>query len=174
MSELDEAWEAALAEAKRRARGAGRADIARYLDLRSRNDLLRRTAIDWLTAALTALAGEANRKGAAIQIERQDAHSFRRGSATMIGNQLTLRRGVRALSLESGWPRTPRDGFVRGDGLACANLKHFGRPRSNAELLLARSSNGLPQWLVIEKTGTQLPFTEAQIRDHFITFLSES
>src|ERR1700686_3948610 len=144
MSELEEAWELALAEATRRARGAGRADIARYLDLRSKNDLLRRTAVDWLTATLTALAGEANRKGAAIQIERQDSHSFRRGSSTMIGNQLTLRRGVRALSLESGWPRAPRDGFVRGDGLAWANLKHFGRTRSNAELLLAPSSNGFP------------------------------
>jgi len=174
MSELDETWELALAEAARRARGAGRADVARYLDLRSQNDLLRRTAIDWLAATLTALAGEANRKGAAIQIERHDPHSFRRGSATMIGNQLTLKRGVRALSLESGWPRAPRDGFVSGDGLACANLKHFGRPRANAELLLARSAKGLPRWLIIEKTGEQTPLTEAAIRNHFIAFLSES
>ena len=157
MSELEEAWAVALAEATRRARGAGRADIARYLDLRSKNDLLRRTAIDWLTATLTSLAGEANRQGAAIQMERQDSHSFRRGSSTMVGNQLILRHGVRSLSLETGWPRTPRDGFVRGDGLACANIKHFGRPRSNAELLLARSAKGLPQWLVIEKTGDQTP-----------------
>jgi hypothetical protein len=174
MSELDEAWEVALAEATRRARGAGRADIARYLDLRSKNDLLRRTAIDWLTATLTSLAGEANRKGAAIQMERQDLHSFRRGSATMVGTQLTLRRGVRSLSLETGWPRTPGDGFVRGDGLACANLKHFGRPRSNAELLLARSAKGLPQWLVIEKTGVQTRLSEADIRRHFSMLLAES
>jgi hypothetical protein len=174
MSELDEAWEVALAEATRRARGAGRADIARYLDLRSKNDLLRRTAVDWLTAALTSLAGEANRKGAGIQIERLEAHSFRRGSSTMVGNQLTLRCGVRALLLESGWPRAPRDGFVHGDGLACANIKHFGRPRSNAELLLARSSKGLPQWLVLEKTGDQTPLSEADIRKHFSLLLAES
>jgi len=174
MSELEEAWEIALAEAKQRARGAGRADIARYLDLRSKNDLLRRTAIDWLTATLTALAGEANRRGAGIQIERQESHSFRRGSATMVGSQLTLRRGVRALSLESGWPRKPGDGFVRGDGLACANIKHFGRTRSNAELLLARSSNGRPQWLIIEKTQTKTPLTKVQIRHHLSILLSES
>src|SRR5260221_13763885 len=96
MSELEEAWEIALAEAARRARTTGRADIASYLDLRSKNDLLRRTAIDWLTATLTALAGEANRKGAGIQIERRDSHTFRRDSATMVGTQLTLRRGVRS------------------------------------------------------------------------------
>jgi hypothetical protein len=53
MSELEEAWEIALAEAKHRARGAGRADVANYLDLRSKNDLLRRTAIDWLIGTLT-------------------------------------------------------------------------------------------------------------------------
>ena len=156
------------------ARATGRADITRYLDLRSKNDLLRRTAIDWLTATLTSLAGEANRRGAGIQIERQESHSFRHGSATMVGSQLTLRRGVRALSFESGWPRKPVDGFVRGDGLACANIKHFGRPRSNAELLLARSSNGLPQWLIIEKTQTKTPLNEAQIRHHLSILLSES
>ena len=173
MSELEEAWEVALAAAKQRARGAGRADISRYLDLRSKNDLVRRTAIDWLTATLTSLAGEANRRGAGIQIERHESHSFRRGSATMVGSQLTLRRGVRTLSLETGWPRKPGDGFVRGDGLACANIKHFGRPRSNAELLLARSPNGLPQWLTIEKTEGKTPLTEAQIRHHLSVLLSE-
>jgi hypothetical protein len=173
MSELEDAWEIALAEAKQRARGAGRADVARYLDLRSKNDLLRRTAIDWLTATLTSLAGEANRRGAAIQIEKHESHSFRRGSATMIGSQLTLRHGVRALSIESGWPRKPSDGFVRGDGLACANIKHFGRPRSNAELVLARSANGLPQWQIIEKTERRTPLTEAQIRRHLSILLSE-
>jgi hypothetical protein len=173
MSELEEAWELALAEANRRAQAAGRADIARYLDLRAKNDLLRRTAVDWLTAFLTSLAGEANRKGAGIQIERQDPHRFRQGSATMVGIQITLRSGVRALSIESGWPRTPRDGIVSGNGLACANIKHFGRHRSNAQLLLARSSNGLPRWLVLEKTGAQTPLSEARIRQHFSLLLVE-
>ena len=174
MSELEEAWEIALAEARQRARGAGRADIARYLDLRSKNDLLRRTAIDWLTATLTSLAAEANRRGAAIQIERHDSHRFRRGAATMIGSQLTLRHGVRAMSIESGWPRKTGDGFVRGDGLACANIKHFGRPGSNAELVLARSTNGLPQWQITEKSQARTPLSEAHIRRHLSTLLGES
>jgi hypothetical protein len=172
MSKLEEAWELALAEATRRAHTAGRADISRYLDLRAKNDLLRRTAVDWLIATLTSLAGEANRNGAAIRIERQEPHRFHRGAATMVGIQLTLRTGVRALSIESGWPRTPRDGIVRGNGLACANIKHFGRHRSNAELFLARS-NGLPQWLVMEETGDQTPLSEAHLRDHLSLLLAE-
>src|ERR1044071_4826707 len=119
MTELDEAWEIALAQATQRAHGAGRADIARYLDLRRRNDLLRRAATDWLLDAVFVLAAEANRKGQAIQIERNEDHRFTRGAATMVGKALTLRHGVRALMVESGWPRTPRDGVVRGNGLAC-------------------------------------------------------
>ena len=74
MSELEDAWELALAEAMRRAQIAGRADIGGYLDLRAQNDLLRRAAADWLTITFTSLAAVANRHGAGIQIEQKDAH----------------------------------------------------------------------------------------------------
>lgn len=174
LSELDEAWESALAEAKQRARAAGRTDIEDYLDLRRQNDLLRRTAIDWLMNTVAMLAGDANRAGAGIQIERQESHRFTVGHATMVGRQLTLRNGVRALMVESGWPRTPRDGFMRGGGLARGHIKHFGRKRSNAELLLERTASGRPQWMLIEPTGTRSPLTESQIRDHISILLSES
>jgi hypothetical protein len=174
LSELDEAWDLALAEAKRRAHAAGRADIAQYLALRAQNDLLRRTAIDWLVDTLTAFAADANRRGAAIQIELSDAHHFRVGQATMVGTKLTLRHGERTLSIESGWPRTPRDGIVRGNGLACANLKHLGRPRRNAHLLLARSSGGAPQWLIIERTETRTALSEDHLRDHISVLLAEN
>jgi len=174
MTELDDAWELALAEAKRRAHAAGRADIAEYLNLRARNDLLRHTGTDWLVSSLTTLAGEANRSGAGIQIEQQEAHRFRVGSTTMVGTRVTLRNGVRALTVESGWPRAPRDGFIRGGGLACANIKHFGRPRANAELTLMRAATGAPLWMASEKTGAQSRFTEGRLRDHFLVLLGES
>jgi hypothetical protein len=174
MSELEDAWELALSKAMRRAHGAGRADIARYLDLRAQNDLLRRAAVDWLTTTFTALAAVANRHGAGILMEQKEGHRFRRGAATMVGTQLILRRGVRSLTIECGWPREPRDGFVRGDGLACANIKHLGRHRSNAELLLARSAKGSPLWLILEKTDDRSDLTEAAVRKHFSVLLSES
>src|SRR5438552_6667361 len=174
ITELDDAWEWALAEAKRRAHAAGRADIADYLNLRARNDLLRRTGTEWLVSSLTKLAGEANRRGAGIQIEQQDAHRFRVGSTTMVGTHVTLHNGVRALTVESGWPRTPRDGFIRGGGLACANIKHFGRPRANAELTLMRAATGAPLWMASEKSGAQSPLTEARVRDHFSLLINES
>ena len=164
MNELDDAWDLALAEAKERARAAGQRDIADYVDLRRRNDLLRRTAIDWLTNALNSLAADANRRGAAIQIERHDAHQFKVGSATMVGCAITLRHGVRALTLECGWPRTPRDGIIRGGGLARAHIKHFGRRRLNIELKLTQSPKGSPQWFLLQKDDTWSLITEASLR----------
>ena len=169
MNELEEAWELALADASHRAQRAGRADISRYLDLRRRNDLIRRTAIDWLNATFTALAADANRVNAGIQIEHQDDHRFRRGPATMVGTQLTFRRGVRALTIESGWPRTPRDGIVRGDGLACANIKHLGRARMNDELVLIRSKTDSPQWFVLKHDDRSL-LDDSFLHHHFSFF----
>jgi hypothetical protein len=166
MTELDEAWDLALAEAKARARASGRRDIANYLDLRRQNDLLRRTATDWLIEAVVVSAGNANRAGAGIQIEKDDTHRFPRGTATMVGKRVTLRQGVRALTIESGWPRTPRDGIVRGGGLACANIKHFGRQRANVELLLMRSSTGAPHWFIHDKHGKKSILSEAEIQAH--------
>lgn len=174
MTEFDEAWELALAEARRRAQAAGRGDISDYLTLRAKNDLLRRTGIDWLLNSLTVLAGEANRRGAAIQIEQHDPHRFKVGTVSMVGVRLTLRSGVRALTVEGGWPRTPRDGFIRGGGLACAHIKHFGRQKKNAELTLGHSTNGVPHWIVTEKTGTKTHLTEARLRQHFFVLLDEA
>jgi len=174
MSDFEDTWELTLAEAMRRAQTEGRADIAGYLDLRAQNDLLRRAATDWFTTTFTSLAAVANRHGAGIQIEQKNAHRFRRDSATMVGTQLTLRRGVRALTIESGWPRAPRDGIVRGAGLACANIKHLGRPRSNMELLLVHSSDGGTRWQVMHKSGEKSLLTDADVRQHFSILLSES
>lgn len=170
MTELDEAWEVALAQATQRAQGSGRADIARYLDLRRRNDLLRRAATDWLLDAVFALAADANRKGSTIQIERTEEHRFTRGAATMVGTSLILRRGVRLLTIESGWPRAPRDGVVRGNGLACANIKHLGQARLDDELILIATEKGSPQWCVI-KAGSRSLLTASALRHHFSLFL---
>lgn len=173
MSELDEAWAFALAEAEKRARELGRGDIAEYIALRASNDLLRSTGIEWLMSTLTLLAGEANRAGASVRIEKDDAHRFRVGSATMVGPRVTFRSGVRTLTIEAGWPRMPRDGIVIGQGLACARIGHFGKRAENQDLLLVRSSNGVPEWLILEDAGTRNPLVEARLRQHLVSFLRE-
>jgi hypothetical protein len=170
MSELDEAWAAALSEAERRARLAGRADVAEYLLLKNSNDLLRQAGVDWLVTEFTVLAGEANRAGASIQIARQEGHRFPTGTSTMVGHLLTLTNGVRTLFVEAGWPRTPRDGVVRGGGLAAANIRHLGIKAANEQLLLARSNTGAPAWKSIEKKHLLL---EADLRRHLKILLDQ-
>ncbi|HEX8143604.1 MAG TPA: hypothetical protein VF553_13470 [Pyrinomonadaceae bacterium] len=171
MSELDEQWAMAMAEAERRARASGRSDVADYLTLRAANDLARSTGIEWLLTTFQALAGFANRAGSSIQIAQADAHRFQVGSATMVGKLLTFSLGVRKLLVEAGWPRMPRDGFVRGGGLASAHIRHFGQRSADEELLLVREPDGTPAWLVLEKTGERTPLSEARVSRHLSRFL---
>jgi hypothetical protein len=148
VSELEEAWALALAEAERRARAAGRTDISEYLALRNSNDMIRKIAGDWLLGIFTAAAGAANRAGAAIQISTEAGHRFRVGNASMVGSRLNLGSGVRLLSVEMGWPRAPRDGFIRGGGLACGYVKHRGIKSATEELRLVLGASGTPTWIV--------------------------
>ena len=156
MSELDEAWAAALSEAEQKARLAGRKDVAEYLSLKNSNDLLRKAGVQWLIETFTVAAGEANRTGASIQIARTDGHRFHTGTSTMVGHLITLTNGVRTLFVEAGWPRVPRDGFVRGGGLACANIRHLGIKTASEELLLAKTSTGAPGWKSLTRNRPHL------------------
>lgn len=169
MSELDEAWAVALAEAEQKARLAGRSDVADYLALRNSNDLLRKAGIDWLLASFTTLAGEANRGGAGIQVSNNDGHRFHVGTSTMVGRVVTLMNGVRRLSVEAGWPRVPRDGIVRGGGLAAGHILHLGMRSASEELLLSKSSAGSPQWTLINRHRSVLH--ESDIRRHLAILL---
>jgi hypothetical protein len=164
LSELDEAWAAALSEAEHRARLAGRDEVVEYLSLKNSNDLLRKAGVDWLIAGFTQLAGDANRAGASIQIAKNDGHRFPTGSSTMVGHLLTLSSGVRTLYVEAGWPRVPRDGFVRGGGLACANIRHMGLRQANEELLLIKTKTGAPIWQSVKNKAFSLH--EADMRHH--------
>jgi hypothetical protein len=169
MSELDEAWAVALAEAEQRARLAGRGDVAEYLALRNSNDLLRTAGIDWLMTSFVTLAGDANRTGASIQVANSDGHRFRAGTSTMVGRLVSLTNGVRQLLVEAGWPRVPRDGIVRGGGLAAANVRHVGIRQADEELLLSRSSAGSPLWTSVTKKPHA--FHESDIRRHLAILL---
>ena len=171
MSELDEAWASALAEAESRARMAGHVDLAAYLSLRNANDLLRSTGISWLMETFEYLAAEANRNGADIQISKDDNHRFRVENATMVGRLLTLKSGVRHLFIEAGWPRTPRDGIVRGAGLARGNIRHLGISSLNQELLLVATAKGAPRWITAKHSKSDPGIHEAELRNHISNLL---
>lgn len=175
MSELDEAWALALADAEARARAAGRKDISEYLALRSANDLIRKIGSDWLLTTFEKVAGEANCSGAGIHIAREDKHRFKVVTAGMVGSRLSLGKGVRRLSVETGWPRTPRDGFIRGGGLACANIRHLGIRSKNEDLRLVLSSRGIPSWIARgDQRGTGSEIHETDIKNHLAILLDDS
>ena len=169
MSELEEAWAAALSEAEQRARLAGRKELADYLSLKNSNDLLRKAGVEWLIESFTVAAGKANRAGASIQIAHTEGHRFRTGTSTMVGHLVTLTNGVRTLFVEAGWPRVPRDGIVHGGGLASANIRHMGIRSKSEELLLAKTHTGAPGWKSLTKNRTHLH--ESDIHRHISILL---
>lgn len=144
-----------------------------YLSLRAANDALRERGLKALFDAFTAIAGEANRHGAALRLARAEGHRFRVGNSTMVGTRLTLSRGVRALHVEAGWPRAPLDGIVRGGGLACARLTHFGAPAAGEDLLLVLDPGGTPLWVVPTDAGHQRQLSPERMCQHVLRLLSE-
>ncbi len=166
MSELNEAWAMALAEAEQRARASGHADISAYLALRTSNDLMRTTGSNWLLTNFENTAGEANRSGAPIQITKNEGHRFKLHNAVMVGNSVTLINGVRELLVEVGWPRTPRDGFIRRGGLAIGNINHRGLKAASLQLRLVVDPEGVPRWVYEDKGGGHLELHESDIQRH--------
>jgi hypothetical protein len=169
---FDEDYEQQMREARERARGVGRGDVLDYLDLKAANDAERTRAVEWLLELFTAAAGELNRVGAGLALARTEAHRFRVGNSTMVGPRLVLRRGVRALTVEAGWPRAPRDGIVRGGGLASATIGHFGDARAGSELLLVPDAQTDARWFVIDKTGARTELHPELLRRHLARLLA--
>ncbi|CAN5125853.1 hypothetical protein BH20ACI1_BH20ACI1_32450 [soil metagenome] len=170
MDELDEVWTQKINEAVKQARSDGRGDVADYLTLKASNDALRSTGVKWLFDALVEIASFANRNNSNITMENENPHRFSFGNANLVGSLLRFRQGLRCLTLEAGWTRTPTDGFMRGGALACAKLTHFGISKNNAELLLVNSENSL-NWTSIDKNGGKSTFDSTHLNQHFKIFI---
>jgi len=145
MNELDEAWSEMLAGAIANAKSSGREDVADFLALKQTNDAIRQTGVEWLFNSFIEIASEASRDNPHILIERESPHEFEFNRARMAGELVRVRFGVRCLTVEAGWTRTPAHGFMRGGALAAARLTHFGRPKAGVELTLLHKG-GAPGW----------------------------
>lgn len=170
MNELDEIWQRMILEAGARAKTAGRSDVADYLTLKANNDAIRAAGCKWLFDSFLELSDEVNRQGIRLEIENENPHRFAVGHSTMVGSLLRFRFGVRNLTVEAGWTRTPADGFMRGGGLARARISHFGISKADAELQLAGQNENMPQWFTVEKDGRRIPFDSNNLREHFRVF----
>ena len=169
MNELDEVWTQMMNQAIANARETGRHDVAEYLSLKATNDFVRATSIKWLFDSMLEIVARHNRARTSVQIENESAHNFAFNKANMVGSLLNLRQGVRCLSLEAGWTRTPLDGFMRGGALAAARITHFGISRANEELILLREDD-FPQWFAVDKSERKSVFDSRNLQKHFEIF----
>src|SRR5688500_12868539 len=85
MTELDQVWNAMLADAALNAEATGRSDVAEYLRLKATNDAIRARAVVWLLDTFADAGSEAMRTHPHLIIDRQEPHSFRRENSTMVG-----------------------------------------------------------------------------------------
>lgn len=170
MNELDHIWSQMLTKAIENANAAGRADIADYLRLKAANDVVRQTAVTWLFESFAELASEAALSRPGITIERDEPHNFAFRGANIVGSLLSIRQGVRCLTVEAGWTRTPSDGFMRGGAMAFARVSHFGIPRASMELGLNRVDT-FPLWQIVKEDSPLGNFGTDEIRQHISVFL---
>jgi hypothetical protein len=170
MNELSEVWEQLIAEAAKNPQAAGGEGFAEFLAVKTANDAIRETSVKWLLDSMRQTAEHANRKNANITIETLDQHRFSLGKMQLGGSMLRFRQGIRCLTVEAGWTRTPTDGFMRGNALAVASITHFGIARANAELHLLRFEDR-PQWFTVAQNGMRVSFELADLIRHFQIFL---
>ncbi len=145
MTELDQMWSQMLDHAAARAQESGNRDVASYLRLKATNDAIRTVGVGWLFDTVIEIAAEKDRQNIRLSIEREDPHRFEYGSSRLVGAAIRFRQGVRCLTVEAGWTRTPSDGIMRGGALAFARVSHFGMPKAGAELMLVTEADR-PFW----------------------------
>ncbi len=170
MNELDEVWEQMIAEAVRNPQLAKQDGLADFIAVKTANDALREMSVKWLFETMQEIADHANRKNARITVENIASHRFSSGNSNLVGALRRFRQGVRCLTVEAGWTRTPGDGFMRGNALAVARLTHFGISKANAELHLIKFEDR-PRWFTVGEDRLRISFELKDLINHFQVFL---
>jgi len=170
MNELDQFWSEKLSTAIGQARETGRADLADYLKLKAANDAVRQAGVEEFFATVTEIATAPEHVSKNITIERESPHNFNHRGANMVGSLLRLRYGVRCMTVEAGWTRTPSDGFMRLGALAFARITHFGIPKANEEFVL-KSAEGVAAWAAVKNDKADVAFALDRLNQHFIVFV---
>ena len=151
-----------LADAEARAASSGNTDVADYLRLRAGNDLSRQEGVSQLIASFIAAVSPYMAARPKLMIDRIDGHRFGHGSSYMTGTLFEMRHGVRCLTVEAGWVRTPGDGIMRNGALAIALVKHFGMPAAAQVLRLMPTDSGRA-WI---GEGEDAPITVSLVESH--------
>jgi hypothetical protein len=169
MNELNDIWKQMLENAILKAEFSGSNDVAEYLKLKANNDAIRSRSSKWLFQTMLEIAHGFMQKGVNIGIENENPHRFEMNKANVVGSLLRFRYGLRCLTIEIGWTRTPGDGFMRENALAYGKISHFGMSKKNAELHLAKSDD-IPRWFKVSGEKRETLLSE-HLGEHFKHFL---
>lgn len=169
MTELDQIWSDMIGAATASAARSGNKGVLDYLMLRASNDQIRTAGVAWLFDTANAIGATAMAFRPHLSAESVEPHSFSHGNSNLVGRRVNFQLGVRCLSIEAGWTRTPSDGIMRGGALATARIAHFGMPREMMllQLILAEPS---PVWIDPE---TSRSISSSHIEYHFARLLSD-
>jgi hypothetical protein len=170
MIELNEVWEQLIAEAAKNPQAVAGEGFAEFLAVKNANDRVREASVGWLLETMRKAAEHANGKNVGIKIESADPHRFSIDKMHLAGALLRFKQGIRCMTVEAGWTRTPADGFMRGNALALARITHFGIARANAELHLIKHEDR-PQWFTVTNLGLRVSFEIHDLIKHFQIFL---
>lgn len=171
MTDTDDLFEQFLAAATLHAPVVRNSSLAGFIALKTANDALRTIHSKRFFDLLTSAAAHAAGKGVAIDVEHADGHRFKIEKMTLAGEVYRFRHGIRCLTAEAGWTRTPSDGFMRGNALAVARLSHFGYARETEELHLLKFEDE-PRWFRVAKDATRISFEPEDVVRHFRLLLS--
>jgi hypothetical protein len=172
MNEIDDVWAANLANAVENARSAGREDIADYLTLKAANNSVRNAGAEQLFQWFIDIALSAENVSRGVAVERESPHSFVHRNANMKGASLRISRGVRCLTVEAGWTRSPSDGFMRLGALVFARITHFGLVEKNEELILKPSEDNT-LWFTVKLGQPAAMFDVDDAERHIKMFLDD-
>lgn len=170
MSELDDFWSEQLSAVAKSARTSGRAHVADYLSLKADNDAVRTVEIEKLFRSFIDLAMSDENRSKQLLIEKEAPHSFRHQNANLVGSLLRIRYGLRCMTIEAGWTRTPSDGFMRLGALAFARITHFGMPKANMELAAVWGNDG-SRWQVVRDEKMELEFGSEHCSEHMAALI---
>lgn len=170
MAGLDEEYVRDIDRTVASAKAEGRFDLAEYFTLRATNDAIREKGASWLFDTLLEIVGAFNDNGAGIAVEDTGSHRFRFNGSWLSGSAVSLRRGVRKLTVEAGWTQSTGDGIMRGGALVCAKISHFGLANETEELLLLKIDD-VPQWFIRTGERELSTFNVRSFKRHFELFL---
>jgi len=168
MNSFEEKWLEMINSARLMAAEQGNETLRDFFELKASNEKIRMDASKALLEHFFRAIGIKVKEGFKLEVQTYGGYRFQMRHAQLTGFRVNVLFGLRRLSIEIGWTRLPKDGFMRQGALAYCRITHFGRPEYNSELLLLNPQN--PKWFT-EKSNS--PFGITDVMSHLSRLIED-